>query len=213
MTSEPNGPEWWLASDGKWYPPESHLNFRLGPPPPPPPPPPHAQGQMVYAKVGSSQATVDVLGRPLASFGKRVGATLIDGIIVGGVMMVLFFAVMLPIFYALVRPKESQIAIGLFIFGWFVLLLLQLLVGAAYHVFSIARWGQTLGNRAVGTKVVRFVDGGDVTTGAAFGRYGMTLLLTLTQIGLLLDGLWVLWDEQQQTLHDKVANTAVIVLT
>ena len=41
----------------------------------------------------------------------------------------------------------------------------------------------------------------------------MTLLLTLTQIGLLLDGLWVLWDEQQQTLHDKVANTAVIVLT
>ena len=206
MTSEPNGPEWWLASDGKWYPPESHLNFRLGPPPPPPPPPPHAQGQMVYAKVGSSQATVD-------GFGKRVGATLIDGIIVGGVMMVLFFAVMLPIFYALVRPKESQIAIGLFIFGWFVLLLLQLLVGAAYHVFSIARWGQTLGNRAVGTKVVRFVDGGDVTTGAAFGRYGMTLLLTLTQIGLLLDGLWVLWDEQQQTLHDKVANTAVIVLT
>lgn len=30
-------PGWWLASDGNWYPPESHPNYT--PPPPPPPPP------------------------------------------------------------------------------------------------------------------------------------------------------------------------------
>jgi hypothetical protein len=36
MSDVSQGPGWWLASDGKWYPPESV------PPPPPPPPPPTA---------------------------------------------------------------------------------------------------------------------------------------------------------------------------
>jgi len=31
MSDRPNGEGWWLASDGKWYPPESRPN----PPPPP----------------------------------------------------------------------------------------------------------------------------------------------------------------------------------
>lgn len=36
MSDIPQGPGWWLASDGKYYPPEQ----RTTPPPPPPPPPP-----------------------------------------------------------------------------------------------------------------------------------------------------------------------------
>ena len=36
MTDTPLTPDWWQASDGKWYPPES----RQAPPPPPPPPAP-----------------------------------------------------------------------------------------------------------------------------------------------------------------------------
>ena len=36
MGTDPQpGPGWWLASDGKWYPPESHPN-RATPLPPPP---------------------------------------------------------------------------------------------------------------------------------------------------------------------------------
>ncbi|CAB4324740.1 MAG: DUF1232 domain-containing protein [Actinobacteria bacterium] len=31
-----HGPGWWLASDGKWYPPESHPNYTIPDPPPPP---------------------------------------------------------------------------------------------------------------------------------------------------------------------------------
>lgn len=34
MSDNPIDPTWWLASDGKWYPPQS----RVGAPPPPPPP-------------------------------------------------------------------------------------------------------------------------------------------------------------------------------
>ena len=35
MSNTSQGPGWWLASDGRWYPPESHPYHR--PPPPPPP--------------------------------------------------------------------------------------------------------------------------------------------------------------------------------
>ena len=39
MATDPQpGPDWWLASDGKWYPPESHPNHPAPLPPPPPPP-------------------------------------------------------------------------------------------------------------------------------------------------------------------------------
>lgn len=36
MSDVSQGPGWWTASDGKWYPPELHPNYV--PPPPPPPP-------------------------------------------------------------------------------------------------------------------------------------------------------------------------------
>lgn len=38
MSDVAQGEDWWLASDGKWYPPSSR--FSLQPPSPPPPPPP-----------------------------------------------------------------------------------------------------------------------------------------------------------------------------
>lgn len=36
MSETPAGPGWWQASDGRWYPPESHPSARPAPPPPPP---------------------------------------------------------------------------------------------------------------------------------------------------------------------------------
>jgi hypothetical protein len=36
MSDTPRGSDWWRASDGKWYPPEQHPQYR--PPPPPPTP-------------------------------------------------------------------------------------------------------------------------------------------------------------------------------
>src|SRR5947209_7011995 len=40
MSDTQRGPGWWIASDGKWYPPELHPNYRPPPPPAPTPPPP-----------------------------------------------------------------------------------------------------------------------------------------------------------------------------
>ena len=39
MSDVSQGPGWWMASDEKWYAPESHPNYRPPSPPPPPAPP------------------------------------------------------------------------------------------------------------------------------------------------------------------------------
>lgn len=45
MSEQSQGPGWWRASDGRWYPPETHPGYRPPEPPPPlePPPPPQRQ--------------------------------------------------------------------------------------------------------------------------------------------------------------------------
>lgn len=49
MADEPRGPGWWKASDGRYYPPESHPRYRPPAPPPLPPEPrsipPRRQGE------------------------------------------------------------------------------------------------------------------------------------------------------------------------
>ena len=37
MSDAPQGDDWWLASDGRWYPPSSRTGSQLPPPPPAPP--------------------------------------------------------------------------------------------------------------------------------------------------------------------------------
>src|SRR3546814_4443455 len=39
MSEQSQGPGWWVASDGKWYPPEQAPGPAPIPPPPPPPAP------------------------------------------------------------------------------------------------------------------------------------------------------------------------------
>lgn len=43
MSDVSNGPDWWQAADGKWYPPGQQPSVQ-SPPPPPPPPPPSTSG-------------------------------------------------------------------------------------------------------------------------------------------------------------------------
>ena len=40
MSDESQGPGWWYATDGRWYPPEMHPDHRADPEPPPVAPPP-----------------------------------------------------------------------------------------------------------------------------------------------------------------------------
>ncbi len=193
MSDVSQGPGWWLASDNKWYPPESASGYQA--------PTGESVGQVpgmvpnypTNPNVTFVAVAKDVLGRPYAGWWSRVGATLIDGILlslIGGVIGLAF---------AKGSSAGSVIAAALTL---------------VYGALMIANKGGTLGNMAVGTMVVDAKTGAPVTPAKAWGRAAMDFLfkfgIFLFAIPTLLDYLWPLWDRQNQTLHDKAAGTVVV---
>ncbi len=67
--------------------------------------------------------------------------------------------------------------------------------------------GQTLGKRALGVRVVDFDSAGSVPMSRAMGR---SLARTFVSGLLMLGFLWMLWDSQEQTWHDKLTRTTVV---
>jgi uncharacterized RDD family membrane protein YckC len=92
--------------------------------------------------------------------------------------------------------------------------ILAIVVEAAYFTYMLSQRGQTVGNMAVGTRVVDARTGGPISPGRALGRWAAQVLfgigVFLLFIPLLLDYLWPLWDPRNQTLHDKIASTVVV---
>ena len=83
----------------------------------------------------------------------------------------------------------------------------NILLGIIYEALLIALWnGQTIGKLAMGIRVVT-ADGTPVPVGMAFARAGMKLV---SGAALGLGYLWMLWDAEKQTWHDKVAKTYVV---
>lgn len=93
------------------------------------------------------------------------------------------------------------------------------LVGFVYITLMIGSRGQTLGMMAVGVQLY------DVKTGTSAIGYPKALLRAATAlvIGLpasfgvplagilpILNYLWPLWDQNNQTWHDKVAGTVAV---
>ena len=83
----------------------------------------------------------------------------------------------------------------------------NILLTIIYEALLIALWnGQTIGKLAMGIRVVT-ADGAPVPVGMAFARAGMKLV---SGAALGLGYLWMLWDAEKQTWHDKVAKTYVV---
>jgi uncharacterized RDD family membrane protein YckC len=82
-----------------------------------------------------------------------------------------------------------------------------LLVGVVYFTYFHGRTGQTPGNAALSIRVVGKDDGAPVGHGRAFLRWLVSLV---SGIVLLLGYLWMLWDSEKQTWHDKAANAVVV---
>lgn len=84
---------------------------------------------------------------------------------------------------------------------------LQTIFFIAYEALLIAYWnGQTIGKKAAGVRVVAR-GGAPVSVGMAFARSAMKIV---SGAALLLGYLWMLWDPEKQTWHDKVAGTYAI---
>jgi len=88
-----------------------------------------------------------------------------------------------------------------------ILLFLTLGIGWVIWWFIVAPRGQNPGKAVVGLRVIR-TDGRAVSTGYMFLRGLVGIVLGF--IPLYLDELWLLWDKDAQTLHDKVAGTVVV---
>lgn len=191
------------------------------PPPPPPPsygqqpppstygqqpaPPPYGQqppppfGQQPYGQPVPpgyqpypNQPSANQFGGPvLAGWWYRVGATVIDGIIVA-----------VPA--GIVGGVAGSLA------AYYVI---AIVVGLVYTTLLIGGSGaRTVGMMALGTRCLDTATGTPIGYGRAFVRWLISALLGAAfVIGTLLDVLWPLWDGKNQTLHDKVAKSVVVI--
>jgi uncharacterized RDD family membrane protein YckC len=122
---------------------------------------------------------------PRAGFWRRFAGALIDGIILG----IVGFVVRL----ALGAGGGSGIGLA---------------VAAVYFTLLIGRdQGQTLGQMVMGIRVIDFGGGGAIGYGRAFLRWVVSYV---SGIVILLGYLWMLWDREKQTWHDKAANAVVV---
>lgn len=141
-------------------------------------------------------------GYELASIWRRFFARLIDGLIIGVVLLLILAAS---------GTDFSDDSVG---FGTNALLLIA---AAAYEIGMVSSRGQTVGKIWLGIKVVRIEDRGiHPPPGRAMMRYALPNVLGLLGfLGTLLSLLVYLsaiWDGQKQGWHDKAAKTVVIKL-
>jgi uncharacterized RDD family membrane protein YckC len=146
----------------------------------PPSPPAYTGGDNVYGQPQQSQYA----GAQLASWGRRVGGALLDGLIFGIPLLV----------------------IDLLIGSRAVADVLDILLGLVLGYLNGAQ-GQTPGKRIVGIKVVRDADGALLGGGLGIVR---SIVHILDAIPCLLGYLWPLWDNKNQTFADKIMSTVVL---
>lgn len=155
------------------------------------PPPPPAPGYQYSAPAPGPSGPPQ---EALAGFWIRFGGVIIDTILIS--IVVLLIESLLGIDRDLTDPPGPASS-------W-----VQFIVAGAYFTyFHATAAGQTVGNRAVGIRVLDAESGGSITYARAFIRF---LVSIVSGFVLLLGYLWMLWDSRNQTWHDKVANSLVV---
>ena len=151
----------------------------------------------------------------LSGWWRRVGATVIDGFVVGIPLTIIFFIVGIG-----VGMGDTDASAGETAFDIGAILLSMLLGLVAYILYAptvMAKTnGQTLGKMATGIRVVR-VDGQAITFG--FGMFREIAIKYLLvgiigaiplYLGIILNYLWPLWDAEHRAGHDAIAKTRVV---
>ena len=140
---------------------------------------------MADFSTSESGATSTGPSGPRASFGLRFVALIVDAILVG------------------IVSGASRL-----IFTWALAQLVSLVVGVGYYTyFEGSPSGQTLGKRAMNIRVVDIETGESIGTSRALIRYVGKII---SGIACGLGFLWMLWDQEKQTWHDKLASSVVV---
>jgi len=203
-----------------------------GPPPPPPPPgggqqppppPPAPGGPQLYqppppsygtpppvggaappAQPGSyaPQAPTAWTGLPLADYGQRVIAYLID------IGIAIVAAIVIVIVAAILGAVSSALGTLVGLLGY-----LAVLVYAFWNIAYLqGTTGQSIGKRQQGISLVKEETQQPVGFGMAFIRYLLAGALSSVTCGIygLLDILFPLWDAKRQRITDKILKMGVV---
>ncbi|WP_457028841.1 RDD family protein [Kitasatospora sp. P5_F3] len=147
-----------------------------------------------------------------ASWGSRVAASLVDGLIIGipaGILYGLAFAIgyEAPVCstgrYSSVCTGGGFTGAGLAVagIGWLIAV-----IGGFWLLYQVGTTGQTPGRKMVNIRVVREADGQPLGFGMAFVRQLCHIVDEICCIGFL----WPLWDAKKQTFADKIVGTVVV---
>ncbi len=174
-------------------------------------------------------------GTPLARWWQRLLARILDNIVTG----VIGFALAWPWVSDLVDAMnqvmsvaargdaaalDSQLAAFQRQMGGVLvpIVVIGLVVSLLYETSFLVAKGATPGKLALGMRVRRVEAPGPLSVTDALRRQAITvgtgalqfvpLLGTFASIARLLDDAWLLWDPRRQCLHDKVADTVVVVI-
>ena len=142
-----------------------------------------------------------------AGFWMRLGAYLIDGIILGAVGWVIGSIIGLIIELAAMGGGEESY-FTILLASTAIINIIGFIIGVAYCVGFWTWRGQTPGKIALGIKIIR-TDGSPVGFGRSLLRYVGYIISAIT---LLIGYLWIAFDGRKQGVHDKIADTYVIRL-
>jgi uncharacterized RDD family membrane protein YckC len=142
------------------------------------------------------------LGPPLAEYGQRVIAYLIDvAIVIALYLVVLIVGLILG---AITRP----LGVVVWILGY-----------VAVFAYSVWNWGylqgttgQSIGKRQQGIRLIKEETFLSVGFGMAVVRYLVASVISTITCGIygVLDLLWPLWDARRQRLTDKILKMNVV---
>jgi len=140
-------------------------------------------------------------GYPLAGWGRRVVASLLDGLIVA------FLYVPGTTVFQLAADSGAGPDRAVFLVLGIVLELLALGLMLWNQFAAQGRTGQTWGKQAMGIRLLRKADGRPLGTGLVFLRWVVHFVDSLP---CCLGYLWPLWDPRRQTFADKIVGSLVI---
>lgn len=136
---------------------------------------------------------------PLASWGQRVGAYLIDQLMVlPGLLLTI------PGIAQLATHSHGVSMVGL------CLLIGGVLLAFGLHVWN--RWLRQEGSQSIGKKVMglRLLNEATMTRPGAFGAFARDVCHMADSIACDIGYLWPLWDDKRQTFADKIMSTVVV---
>ncbi len=167
-------------------------------------------------------------GLVYSGFWRRFGGYLIDGVVIAVPVVVALFVIFgstLNTYFNQVSSSEQAGTVApqlvLPSSGLVPYLIFDCALAVLYFGVLVSAWGSTLGQRAVG---VRVVCQEDTTKNLPIGRallravvwWGPALVSfvsgvsTIVELAVFLALLWVAWDPRKQGLHDKLGRALVV---